>query len=303
MKKIRKMMCATAMAAVSLNGMAQDAPAAPAAAPAPDKEQYDPPNLAARAGSPASVANEQKTEAPKLDDETVKQRVGYFLGHRMGQQLAEIPTFNLDDVDANSLLQGIKDGLKNKVDDKMKEVEPALDIFRQRMDERYEAKAEANLEAGKKFMEENAKKPGVKTLPSGVQYIVVKPGGDVKYNVEKDGDDPTFKLMYEGRLIDGTVFDKSEKPVEFKLQLIPGFTDALKAMPVGAKWKVFIPSELAYKEAGPGIIGPNSTLIFDIELLEIIPGNSPATPPAGGGQLTPEMLQQLLEAQQQGAAK
>ncbi len=280
MKTIRKMMCATALAAVSLNGMAQDAPAAPA----PEKEQ--------------------KAEAPKLDDETVKQRVGYFLGHRMGQQLAEIPTFNLDDVDSNALLQGIKDGLNNKVDDKMKEVEPALDIFRQRMDERYEAKAEANLEAGKKFMEENAKKPGVKTLPSGVQYIVVKPGGDVKYDEKKDGDDPTFKLMYEGRLIDGTVFDKSEKPVEFKLQLIPGFTDALKAMPVGAKWTVFIPSDLAYKEAGPGIIGPNSTLIFDIELLEIIPGNSPATPPTGGGQqITPEMLQQLLEAQQQGAAK
>lgn len=284
MKTIRKMMCATAMAAVSLNGMAQEAPAAPAAAPTPDKEQ--------------------KAEAPKLNDEAVKQRVGYFLGHRMGQQLAEIPTFTLDDVDADSLLQGIKDGLNNKVDDKMKEVEPALDIFRQRMDERYEAKAEANLEAGKKFMEENAKKPGVKALPSGVQYIVVKPGGDVKYNVEKDGDDPTFKLMYEGRLIDGAVFDKSEKPVEFKLKLIPGFTDALKAMPVGAKWTVFIPSELAYKEAGPGIIGPNSTLIFDIELLEIIPGNSPVTPPAGGEpQITPEMLQQLLEAQQQGAAK
>lgn len=128
----------------------------------------------------------------------------------------------------------------------------------------------ANREAGRKFLEENAKRDSVVTLPSGLQYqVLVKGEGEVPQATDR------VKVHYEGRLIDGTVFDASTRhgsePAEFTpQQVIRGWTEALTMMPVGSKWRLFIPSELAYGERDSGQIKPFSTLIFDVELVEIV---------------------------------
>ncbi len=129
--------------------------------------------------------------------------------------------------------------------------------------------AEQAVAAGKKFLEENSKKEGVVTLESGLQYKVITAG---------EGEKPTagdsVKCHYEGTLIDGTVFDSSIKrgePAVFPVNgVIKGWTEALQLMPAGSKWKLYIPSDLAYGAQGAGnIIGPHTTLIFEVELLEI----------------------------------
>jgi len=127
----------------------------------------------------------------------------------------------------------------------------------------------ANRTAGRQFLEENAKKEGVITLPSGLQYkVLVKGDGQVPLSSDR------VQVNYEGRLIDGTVFDASknhgDKPAEFTpTQVIKGWTEALTMMPVGSKWQLYIPSELAYGDRDTGKIKPFSTLIFDIELVGI----------------------------------
>jgi len=131
-------------------------------------------------------------------------------------------------------------------------------------------KSAGNKKIGKEFLDANSKKPGVVTLPSGLQYIVVTEG---------TGPKPTLtdkvKCHYHGTLIDGTIFDSSVQrgqPIDFPVNgVIKGWTEALQLMPVGSKWKLFIPSDLAYgdNQAGPSIL-PGSTLIFDVELIEIV---------------------------------
>ena len=146
--------------------------------------------------------------------------------------------------------------------------------FRQKRETDMAAKQEklygANREAGRKFLEENAKRDSVVTLPSGLQYqVLVKGEGEVPQASER------VKVNYEGRLINGTVFDASARhgnePAEFTpQQVIKGWTEALTMMPVGSKWRLFIPSELAYGDRDTGEIKPYSTLIFDVELVEIV---------------------------------
>jgi FKBP-type peptidyl-prolyl cis-trans isomerase FklB len=124
-----------------------------------------------------------------------------------------------------------------------------------------------NKEAGEKFLAENAKKEGVKTLPSGVQYKVLKEGTGII-----PADTSLVKVHYEGRLLNDSIFDSSYKrgePTKFRAnQVIKGWTDALTHMPVGSIWEVYIPQELAYGERESGIIKPFSVLIFKIELIE-----------------------------------
>ncbi len=128
----------------------------------------------------------------------------------------------------------------------------------------------ANIEAGKKFLEENKKRPGVVTLPSGLQYEVINEGNTGTYAKATD----QVQCHYEGTLIDGTEFDSSYKrkePATFRAnQVIKGWTEALTMMPVGSKWELYIPQELAYgaRETG-GPIKPFSTLIFEVELVGI----------------------------------
>lgn len=135
--------------------------------------------------------------------------------------------------------------------------------------DRGRAQGDANMSEGQAFLAANAQKEGIKTTKSGLQYKVLRVG---EGRVPKRTD--TVKTHYEGRLIDGTVFDSSYtrgEPATFPVQgVIPGWTEALQLMPVGSKWQLFIPAELAYGERGAGgVIGPNATLIFDIELLSI----------------------------------
>jgi FKBP-type peptidyl-prolyl cis-trans isomerase FklB len=130
------------------------------------------------------------------------------------------------------------------------------------------AKTEKLIKAGRDFLAENGKKAGIITTPSGLQYEVLKKGeGEVPQKTDK------VKCHYEGRLIDGTVFDSSIKrgePAVFGLnQVIKGWTEALSLMPVGSKWRLYIPQELGYGERQAGQIPPYSTLIFDVELLSI----------------------------------
>ena len=135
-----------------------------------------------------------------------------------------------------------------------------------------EYKKEALAGAGEKFLVENAKKPGVKVLPSGLQYKVITEGHGV---VPKASDE--VEVIYEGRLIDGTVFDATSKHGGNKTDkfragnLIKGWTEALTTMPVGSKWQLYIPYELAYGERQAGQIPPYSTLVFDLELVSIVP--------------------------------
>jgi FKBP-type peptidyl-prolyl cis-trans isomerase len=135
-------------------------------------------------------------------------------------------------------------------------------------EEKQIAAAEKNLKAGEAFLAANAKKEGVKTTASGLQYKVIKAGTGASPK-------PTdiVKVHYTGTLVDGTVFDSSVQrgePATFPVNgVIPGWTEALQLMKVGDKWQLVIPSKLAYGEQGPRAIGPNSTLIFDVELLGI----------------------------------
>ena len=144
------------------------------------------------------------------------------------------------------------------------------------IDNKYYAELEqkinaANIDAGKKFLEENKQRSGVVTLPSGLQYEVINEGTPGRYATAAD----QVQCHYEGTLIDGTLFDSSIKrgqPATFGVsQVIPGWVEALQLMPEGAKWKLYIPSDLAYGAQGAGeMIPPYSTLIFEVELQKIL---------------------------------
>lgn len=169
------------------------------------------------------------------------------------------------------VFRGFSDALLN--DTTLFKQAAAEELFKTLQQTNKDAKVEklwgANRDAGKKFLAENAKKEGVVTLPSGLQYkVLVKGEGDVPQVSEK------VFVNYEGRLVDGTVFDASakhgDKPSEFRPnQVIKGWTEALTMMPVGSKWQLYIPYELAYGEKEAGNIKPFSALIFDVELVGI----------------------------------
>jgi len=142
--------------------------------------------------------------------------------------------------------------------------------LRQKQAEATKLAAEKNKKEGEAFLVENKRKEGVVTLPSGLQYKILKAGTGKK---PTEGD--TVECIHRGTLIDGTEFDssyRSKKPMTFKVSggIIQGWSEALKLMPVGSKWQLFIPPQLAYGDRGAGdIIGPNATLIFEVELLAV----------------------------------
>ncbi|MDD4759392.1 MAG: FKBP-type peptidyl-prolyl cis-trans isomerase [Bacteroidaceae bacterium] len=166
----------------------------------------------------------------------------------------------------NGFLAGITgEGLSISVDSATSVANTQMKFYK---DQLMEQKYGANRKEGKDFLAENAKKPGVKTLPSGVQYKIIKEGTGAKPNANS-----TVTVNYEGRLIDGTVFDSSykrNKPMTFKCnQVIKGWTDAIVQMPVGSTWEIYIPQELGYGNREAGQIKPFSTLIFKVELISI----------------------------------
>lgn len=213
--------------------------------------------------APVMAETQLKTDEDKLS---------YSLGLIMGQRLTQ----DVKDLNVDIMAQAIKD-LYAGGELKMTEAEvgQTMQAFQQKkMLEQQEAQAktaEGNLKKGQDFMAANAKKSGVKTTESGLQYQVLTAG---------KGDKPAatdqVKVHYEGKLIGGKVFDSSYQrgePVTFTLnQVIRGWQEGLQLMSVGSKWKLFIPAELAYGPGGAGgAIGPNEALVFEVELLEINP--------------------------------
>jgi FKBP-type peptidyl-prolyl cis-trans isomerase FklB len=204
----------------------------------------------------------------KPDLTNPKQKASYAIGLNIGTTLKRQEL----DVDTKALTAGITDGFAGKpalTEDEQKAV--LMDLQKSvmaRAEEKQNAAAETNLKAGEAFLAANAKKEGVKTTASGLQYKVINSGTGLSPKLTD-----VVKVHYHGTLIDGTVFDSSvrrNQPATFPVNgVIPGWTEALQLMKVGDKWKLFIPAKLAYGEQGPGPIGPNSVLIFEVELLGI----------------------------------
>lgn len=200
-----------------------------------------------------------------------QEQLGYSYGYLMGRSNAEV----LKDINMNAFVEGIKQGASGKTASLTEEeMAKVLTQYKQRNDaeqfEKLKRIATENTAKEKTFLENNAKKSGVTQTASGLQYQVLSAGNGKTPNANSK-----VLVNYEGRLLDGTVFDSSiarNQPVEFKVsQVIPGWTEGLQRMKEGAKYRFFIPAKLAYGEIGSGdAIQPNSTLIFDVELLKIV---------------------------------
>lgn len=208
------------------------------------------------------------------DQERMKNVMSYLIGYRMGSQILPqmLPGVQPSDLMEEKMARGIQDGLAGEMNLEVlnEEAERFQQGFFAMLKERGERAGKENLEAGKRYLEENGKRPGVVTTKSGLQYEILIPGDGERYDPAQHGEAPTAEVMYKGTLIDGSVFDQSRQPVEFNIrQVIPGFTEALTLMPVGSTWKVSIPAHLAYGANGPGSIGPHSTLIFEMQLLNL----------------------------------
>lgn len=210
-------------------------------------------------------------EDPAL--ESTDEKVSYGMGLVMGQRMSN----DLPDLKMEQFLQGIQHG--HAGDDEQtrmsrEEIQEALMAYQTQLQEQESAKTEElakkNLEAGEEFLAENAKREGVKTTDSGLQYEILEEGDGAKPTAED-----RVRVHYTGELISGEVFDSSRErgePVTFGLnQVIPGWTEGLQLMSEGSRAKLYIPSELAYGPGGNQRIGPNETLAFDVELLEINP--------------------------------
>ena len=243
------------------------------------------------ADAPKSEATTPPVEvpaAPKMDPAEIKSNSSYALGYRtgstFGQQFGRFGV-GAGDLDQENFLKGFMAAVKGDNPELDEEkLQAAMQALGDMLQAREKETAATNLEAGKKFLEENAKREGVITTASGLQYEVLEKGGDEKYVAPKEGEEAAekqFLVNYKGTLISGKEFDASPEgePVPMTLQVVPGFKEALTTMPVGSKWKLFIPSELGYgEERRSADIGPNSVLIFELELEKI--EDAPA--PQGG---------------------
>jgi len=195
---------------------------------------------------------------------TTKDSASYALGYRISQSLKGQ---GLQDVNFELFKKGMAAGILAKTDIPDSLLDVCIKNYQDKMSQE---KIEINRASGKAFLEENAKKPGVVKMTNGMQYLVLTAGTGTEHPTLKS----KVKCHYHGTLIDGSVFDSSVQrgePITFPLNgVIKGWQDAVQLMTVGAKWRLFIPSELAYGErsAGP-MIGPGATLIFEVELLGI----------------------------------
>lgn len=229
---------------------------------------------------PTDKKPEGKTEEAAKTDEgpqiaglpTEKDKVSYMIGMQMGRSLEQVK----DEVDVDVIAKAIKASLAGEkllMDDK--QAQQIAESFGQKMQAKQLAKmmadAKTNLAEGQKFLAGNANKPGVKSTPSGLQYQVITEGTGPK---PKDTD--VVRVHYKGTLLDGKTFDSSYdrgQPATFPLTgVIPGWREGLALMPVGSKYKLWVPASLGYGESGTqgGPIGPNATLVFEVELLEIV---------------------------------
>lgn len=214
--------------------------------------------------SQANAAEEKKSL------QTPKERQSYSIGADIGNKLKAQSI----EIDTEVFVQGIKDATSgNKLLLTEQEINEALSNLQKELMEKHAERTiqlgEKNKEEGEAFLSENKKKEGVITLPSGLQYKVIKEGTGKTPNAND-----TVVTNYRGTLTDGTEFDSSYKrgqPATFPVNgVIAGWTEALQLMKEGSKWELFIPSSLAYGERGAGnLIGPNAVLIFEIELISV----------------------------------
>jgi len=278
---------------------AQDAPAAStpkATAPAPKAAAQGSGSTAApktgqsagtKTGQGTTAAKKPGTAATPLVLKTQKEKASYAIGANIGKGLHR----DAVDIDPALLQRGIRDALAGGklalTDDEMKAALMTLQAeMKKKQDAEMAAVGDANKKEGETFLAANKSKEGVVTQPDGLQYKILTPG-----NGPKPTASDTVVANYKGTLINGTEFDSSYKrgqPATFPVgQVIKGWTEVLQMMPVGSKWEVYIPSDLAYGPQGPGRggpIGPNETLIFEIELVSIQPKGASATPPPASKQ-------------------
>jgi FKBP-type peptidyl-prolyl cis-trans isomerase FklB len=248
------------VASVLLNSAAQQPPPAPAQPVTPPKSQ------------PGAATKRAPAKAAPLTLKTQKEKTSYALGMNFGTGLRKQSI----EIDPAILARGLRDSFSNGktllTEDEARAVLTQLQgDVRKKQQEGAQQLGDANKKQGMAFLEANKTKDGVVTLPSGLQYKIIQEGSGPKPA-------PTDKVVcnYRGTLLDSTEFDSSYKhgqPATFPVTgVIKGWTEALQLMPVGSKWQLFIPPELAYGERGAdGQIGPNATLIFEVELLSIQP--------------------------------
>ena len=214
---------------------------------------------------PAFAQSEKGAEGKDASNEKISYVIGYDLFKKVQS--------NYDEVDVDAFFKGIQDSVEGKPAMEKKEMQEAMAMFKQKLRqkqmEQTQKVLEENKAAGTAFMEDNKGREGVKTLDSGIQYVVLEEGtGKSPEKTDK------VKCHYKGMTIDGKVFDSSYKrgePAVFKLdQVIQGWTETIPMMKTGGKWKIFIPADLAYGNRGAGkVIEPGSTLIFEVELISI----------------------------------
>jgi FKBP-type peptidyl-prolyl cis-trans isomerase FklB len=203
----------------------------------------------------------------QLDLSTDEARVSYGIGRQLGGQLRDNPP---PGVSLEAILAGLADAF-NGADSRVANdaLTASFQVIRERMQAEQAAKAEQAAQAGRDYLAENAKREGVTVLASGLQYEVLVAGEGAK-----PGADDQVRTHYHGTLIDGTVFDSSYErgqPAEFPVGgVIPGWVEALQLMNAGSKWRLHVPSELAYGAQAVGSIPPHSVLVFDVELLDIL---------------------------------
>lgn len=217
--------------------------------------------------------------ATRTELNTLRDKSSYSLGLSIGRNL-KAQDF---DIDIAKLAAGIADAVAGNQQLTDEEINTTMEAFEkehtQKQVARMKAAAEKNKQQGDAFLAENKKKRGVITTNSGLQYEIIKQGTGAK-----PGKSDVVTTHYKGELLDGTEFDSSHKrgqPATFPVDgVIPGWTEALQLMPVGSKWKLFVPAELGYGAQGAGpAIGPNATLVFEVELLGIgKPEQAPGAP-------------------------
>ncbi|WAJ36228.1 FKBP-type peptidyl-prolyl cis-trans isomerase [Pseudomonas sp. GOM7] len=207
------------------------------------------------------------SQTSEVELKSPAQKASYGIGLNMGRSLSEE---GMDDLDSKAVAQGIEDAMAKKEPRiKDEEMVEAFTFLQNRAQERMVALSKETAEAGKKFLEENGKREGVVTTASGLQYEVIK-----KTDGAQPKPDDVVTVHYEGKLTDGSVFDSSVargSPIDLPVSgVIPGWVEGLQLMHVGEKYKLYIPSELAYGEQSPSpAIPANSVLVFDLELIGI----------------------------------
>ena len=210
-------------------------------------------------------AKTMKVTCFNLQQKHYMDKFSYSIGLGIGQNLSSMGIANLSVDDFAQAIKDVLEGNQTAISH-----QEAREIVNKYFEELEAKMGAAAIEQGKAFLEENKKRAGVVTLPSGLQYEIIKEGTGKKPQATDQ-----VKCHYEGTLIDGTLFDSSVQrgePTVFGVsQVIPGWVEALQLMPEGSKWKLYIPSELGYGARGAGeMIPPHSTLVFEVELLEVL---------------------------------